>query len=111
MLINHTLRPETVNILGGTQQTYYQETTVQYSVAQEESTSKKTWWGKFKAKAKKAFDNFKPKAQKMFNKFKEAVVFVKENVAPILTATAVCLNAWGLFRRSTDNGRYTTCAA
>lgn len=111
MFSSHTLWPDTINILGGTQQTYYQGTTVQYSEAQEEPTSKKTWWGKFKAKAKKAFDKFKPKAQKVFNKFKEAVVFVKENVAPILTATAVCLNAWGFFRRSTDNGRYTTCAA
>ena len=111
MFSNHTLWPETINILGGTQQTYYQRTTVQYSEVQEESTSKKTWWGRFKAKAKKAFDKFKPKAEKALEKLKEAVVFVKENVAPILTATASFLSAWGFFKRNTDNGRYTTCAS
>lgn len=100
MFRNHTLWPETVNILGGTQQTYHQRTAVQYSEAQEESTSKKTWWGRFKDKAKKALD-----------KFKENVIFVKEYVAPILTAAASILTAWGAFKRSTDNGRYTTCAA
>lgn len=111
MLSSHTLWPETINILGNTQQMYNQRTTIQYSETQEESTNKQTWWGRFKFKAKKVFDKFKPKATKALEKITEAVVFIKEYVAPILTATASFLRAWGFFKRSTDNRRYTTCAS
>ena len=65
MFNSHTLRPETINILGGTQQTHYQRTTAQYSEAQEESTSKKTGWGKFKDKTKKTLEKLKDNISEM----------------------------------------------
>lgn len=105
------IRPETINILGHTQWPTNQYMTNQCFETQEEPTRKQTWWGKFKAKAKKAFDKFKPKAQKALDTFKEAVIFVKDNIVPIIIAVAGAFNAWSYFRHSSGNVRCTACVA
>lgn len=99
MSFARVIRPATINILGNTQRSANQCTTNQCFEIQEESTRKQSWWGKFKDKAKKAFD-----------KFKEAVTFVKDSIVPIVTAAASFLNAWSYFQHSTRSVRCRACA-
>ena len=92
MSCNYLIRPEALNILGGSQSAYGQNQRVQEDPPREE-----TWWEKIKSNTKKAL-----------SAIKRALVCVKEYLVPIMAATAGLLNAWGNYQRY-KNERYATC--
>lgn len=88
--MNSFIIPDTVHILGGTQQTGHQP---EYQAdRQSQPESKPTWWGKFKAKVKHVW--------------KEVITVaadVKENIMPIITGLGSFLSNWANFCNRTHN--------
>lgn len=84
------IKPDTVHILGGTQQTGHQPG---YQTAcQHQPESKPTWWGKFKAKVKH-----------VWHKVMTVAADVKENIMPIVTGVGSFLVGWTTFCNRTRN--------
>ncbi len=86
MNYEYTIRPEAINILGSSPTTPAPNYT---SNTQKDSPQKHSLWGWVK----------------------QAINFIKEEVAPILTAVASLMNAWSNLRRSTGNTRDNVCYA
>lgn len=92
MSSNHVIKPETLNILGGSRAA----TATQSPPVQAEPPQRKTWWEQVKSTVKKGL---------------EALVFVRDTIVPIMIATASILNVWNNLRRYTGNMGCATCAA
>ena len=97
MKCNHTIQPETVNILGHTSTTHAPN---HIPDAQEEPPRKQSLWERVKYIVKKGLGYIRP-----------AVVFTKENIVPIATAVAALLNAWTNYCRCTGKARDSVCYA
>jgi hypothetical protein len=84
------IRPDTVHILGGTQQTGHQH---EYQAdSQSQPESQPTWWSKFKAKVKH-----------VWHKVMTIAADVKENIMPIVTGVGSFLVGWATFCNRTRN--------
>ena len=95
------IRPDTVHILGGIQQTVHQP---KYQAdCQSQPESEPTWWGKFKAKVKH-----------VWHKVMAVAADVKENIMPIVTGVGSFLVGWATFcnrRHNCDQQRGVTAWA
>jgi len=89
--MNPYLNPETINILGGSQ-----ETTSQTSEPTIETQHKQTRWGRIKSGVRN-----------VFGAIRRALDYTKETIVPIITAVTGVLNAWSCFK----NCKRRTCEA
>lgn len=96
---DHTIRPETINILGNSSRTSA-SSHIPVPTAQEEYTHKQSLWGRIKSKVKK-----------VFGYIKQAVTYLKVEIVPIAIATASVMNAWSNYRRCTGKARDAVCYA
>lgn len=97
MTYDHTIKPETINILGNPPRT---STPSHVPTAQEKSTHEQSLWGRIKSKVKK-----------VFGYIKLAVTYIKVEIVPIAIAAAGVMNAWSNYRRCTGKARDAACYA
>lgn len=84
------IRPDTVHILGGIQQTGHQPE--YHADGQSQPESKPTWWGKFKAEVKH-----------VWHEVMAVAADVKENIMPIVAGVGSFLVGWAAFCNRTRN--------
>ncbi len=94
------INPQTINILGGSQNTACQKSTVEPT----EPETKQSLWGRFKAKVKRVWGTVISVAEE-----------IKDNIMPIVIGVGGFLANWAAFRyrnsRSLDYNRQRRLAA